>query len=73
MLVGCLWGELVHPLVWAAWVVCRTLQSYEAHCGHQFPWSIHGTMATHHDRHHADGRRCFGATELWDTVHGTLR
>jgi sterol desaturase/sphingolipid hydroxylase (fatty acid hydroxylase superfamily) len=73
MLGVCLGRGLMHPLVWAAWLVYRTLQSYEGHCGHQFPWSIHGALATHHDRHHEDGRSCFGATELWDRVHGTLR
>jgi len=69
-----LMGNRFHYLSMVAWALVRVMQSLDAHCGYDFPWSMFGLLpfgcnATYHHWHHTKNSGNYSSSmTIWDTV-----
>lgn len=61
----------------AIWIIVRLSESFEAHCGYEFPWSPFAviplsTPASYHFHHHAENVGNYATFfSLWDLIFGS--
>jgi sterol desaturase/sphingolipid hydroxylase (fatty acid hydroxylase superfamily) len=71
-----LWGKC-HIVTFWMWIILRTAETVDGHCGYDFSWSPYRLLplsggSQYHDFHHSHNVGNYGSFfSLWDTVFGT--
>lgn len=74
MLGPVLFGSKMHYWTLSVWGLVRIMQSLDAHCGYEFPWSVFGLIpfgcnATYHHFHHTKNVGNYSSyMTIWDTI-----
>jgi sterol desaturase/sphingolipid hydroxylase (fatty acid hydroxylase superfamily) len=69
-------GKNLHMATYLAWVMLRTAEGVDGHCGYEFPWSPFRLIpfsgsASYHDFHHSHNVGNYSSQlTIWDTVFG---
>ena len=72
-------GTKCHVVTFWLWVIFQNIESVDAHCGYEFPWSPIRVLpmaagGEYHNFHHSKNVGNFGSYfTFWDTVCGTNR
>ena len=67
----------VHLWTLLIWGILRHVESHDAHCGYEFPWSMFrvmpfGTNSAYHTFHHSKNVGNYSTFfTIWDTVFNT--
>ena len=70
-------GSNLHFTTLILWTIVRGIETHDAHCGYEFPWSPFrlipfGGDASYHDYHHTRNVGNYGTfMTIWDTVFDT--
>ena len=70
-------AENLHITTLMLWMTIRGLETHDAHCGYEFPWSPFrlipfGGDASYHDFHHTRNVGNYGTfMTIWDTLFDT--
>ena len=70
-------GGKMHLLTFWMWVILRTAETVDGHCGYDFSWSPYRLLplsggSAYHDFHHSHNVGNFGSFfSIWDSVFGT--
>jgi sterol desaturase/sphingolipid hydroxylase (fatty acid hydroxylase superfamily) len=70
-------GNRVHMVTVSIWIVWRTLENVDGHCGYEFSWSPYRLMpfsasSEFHNFHHFTNSGSFGSFfSHWDSLFGT--
>jgi len=70
-------GSKVHYVTWMMWLIVRTFETTDGHCGYEFSWSPFRLLplsgsAKYHDFHHSHNLGNYGSFfTLWDTLMST--
>jgi len=69
-------GSHMHFATYLAWIVVRTGEGVDGHCGYEFPWSPFrlipfAASASYHDYHHTHNIGNYSSfLTIWDSIFG---
>ena len=67
----------MHFGTFAVWLLVRSLETHDGHCGYEFPWSPFrmipfGADATYHGYHHSRNVGNYASSmTIWDSIFNT--